>query len=197
LQLLDLLCVAGLQMRVRVFQIISALFGNNQAEDQPLQQQQQQAAVLQQPATAPLAGILISSCLAAAEQEVAAAGKGSKALRHAALQALQAVVGAVEKGPQLAFFLPGLASGLAKQLLAAGRFHKCSGALEIISFSCGVEPCIAGLTSGLAKQLLAAGGGVNNSCSGRSFFAVVGPLLCTVLTLQLWRQSASGPLLFV
>jgi hypothetical protein len=84
------------------------------------QQHQQQAAPLQQPATAPLAGMLISSCLAAAEQEVAAAGKGSKALRHAALQALQAVVGAVGPGAQLAFFLPGLASGLAKQLLAAG-----------------------------------------------------------------------------
>ncbi|KAF6264998.1 hypothetical protein COO60DRAFT_1187513 [Scenedesmus sp. NREL 46B-D3] len=108
------------EMRLKVFKVIAAVLGS-QPEGQPPQQHQQgqQAAPLQQPATAPLAGMLISSCLAAAEREVAAAGRGSKALRHAVLQALQAVVAAVRRGPGLACFLPGLASGLAKQLLAA------------------------------------------------------------------------------
>jgi hypothetical protein len=111
--------VVCLQIWLKVFKIIAAALVSQQ-------QHQQQAVPLQQPATAPLAGMLISSCLAAAEQEVAAAGKGSKALRHAALRALQAVVGAVGPGAQLAFFLPGLASGLAKQLLAAGgRRQNC------------------------------------------------------------------------
>lgn len=86
------------------------------------QQQQQKQHFLCEPAVAPLTGMLISSCLAAAEQEVAAAGTGSKAVRHAAVQALQAVLLAVGPGSQLSFFLPGVASGLAKQLLAAGAY---------------------------------------------------------------------------
>lgn len=67
-----------------------------------------------------LAGFLISTCLVAAEAEVAAGPTGSKAVRQASLQALGAVVQALGPGPQLAFALPGLASGLTHQLMASG-----------------------------------------------------------------------------
>lgn len=69
---------------------------------------------------APLAGALIYGCLAGAEQEVAAGGVGSKAVRAAALAALHAAAAAVGSADGLAFFLPGIASGLHKQLLASG-----------------------------------------------------------------------------
>lgn len=102
-----------LQVRLKVLQLTAAVL--QQQRVQPDMQQ-----LLQQQAAAPLAGIIISCSLAAAEAEAAAGGRGSKAVRHAAVQVLQAVVRALGPGPLLAFFLPGLAGGLAKQLLAAG-----------------------------------------------------------------------------
>ena len=45
---------------------------------------------------------------------------GSKALRAAALRALRLLVAAVDDGDALAFFVPGIVSGLSKALLAAG-----------------------------------------------------------------------------
>jgi hypothetical protein len=46
---------------------------------------------------------------------------GSKTVRQAAMRALRSVVKGVGTSPQLAFALPGLASGLAKQLMASGE----------------------------------------------------------------------------
>ena len=69
---------------------------------------------------APLAGAMIHACLVAAEQEVAAAGLGSKGVRTAALAALRALMGAAATPQSLTPFLPGIVSGLAKQLLASG-----------------------------------------------------------------------------
>lgn len=72
-----------------------------------------------------LGGFLISTCLSAAEAEVAAGPTGSKAVRQAAIRALGGVVKVLGPGPQLAFALPGLASGLTKQLMAAGEDGGC------------------------------------------------------------------------
>lgn len=95
------------------------------------QQQKRSAApsLLSQLSTTPLTGLLITHCLAAAAAEVSAGSSGSKAVRHVAVRALQAVVLAVGVGQQLSFLLPGLASGITKQLLAAGKAdascHQC------------------------------------------------------------------------
>ena len=56
----------------------------------------------------------------AAEGEMKAGLTGSKALSAAALRALRYLVEAVKDGDALAFVLPGLASGLAKTMVAAG-----------------------------------------------------------------------------
>lgn len=87
--------------------------------------------MLQQPDLAPLVGVLIHSCLAAAQQELAAAHLGSKTVRAAALQALGTIIDVVGSADVLAFFLPGVASGMAKQLMASGEggagvMHRCS-----------------------------------------------------------------------
>jgi hypothetical protein len=65
------------------------------------------AGVLKQPAVAPVVGVLLHSCLEAAEQEVAAGAGGSKQLRTTALQALGLAVQLVDSAECLAFFLPG------------------------------------------------------------------------------------------
>lgn len=102
-----------LQMRLLCFKIIQAALQSQSRL--PLQQQ-----LLQHPAGHMLGGFLITTCLAAAEAEVSAGATGSKAVRQASIRTLGVVVRALGPGPQLAFALPGLASGLAKQLLASG-----------------------------------------------------------------------------
>ncbi len=64
----------------------------------------------------------------AAQAEVEAGATGSKALRAAALRALRLLVGAVADGDALAFFVPGIVSGLSNALLAAGMgiSHQCA-----------------------------------------------------------------------
>jgi hypothetical protein len=81
----------------------------------------QQQSTFSQPHTMALAGFLVVTCLSAAEAEVAAGAQGSKGVRQAAVRVLAAVVAAVGPGPQLAFLLPGIASGLTKQLMASGE----------------------------------------------------------------------------
>ena len=56
----------------------------------------------------------------AAHGELEAGAIGSKALRAAALRALRLLVAAVDDGDALAYFVPGVVSGLSKALLAAG-----------------------------------------------------------------------------
>ena len=56
----------------------------------------------------------------AAHGELEAGAIGSKALRAAALRALRLLVAAVDDGDALAYFVPGIVSGLSKALLAAG-----------------------------------------------------------------------------
>ena len=71
--------------------------------------------------TAPLVGFLVHSCLEVSEQELQAAGLtgGSKDLRTAALRCLRCLLCRVGDADALAFFLPGVASSLAKQMVAA------------------------------------------------------------------------------
>lgn len=75
---------------------------------------------LRDPSKAPVIAYLFSTVMKVAEGEVQAGLTGSKALSTAALHALRCFVCAVKDGDALAFVLPGLASGLAKILLAAG-----------------------------------------------------------------------------
>lgn len=79
--------------------------------------------------TAPLLGHLISLLLDAADVELKAGGTGSKAVRAAALEALLSLLEALGSPPwaspgavadALSFFLPGLAVGLGRALVAAG-----------------------------------------------------------------------------
>jgi hypothetical protein len=100
------------------------------------------AAALAGEDAAPLVGYLIHASLSAAEgelsavlpapkagaitgagwNEVAEASRGgSKAVQAAALEALSVLIKAVHEPRALAFFLPGITSGLAKQLVLAGE----------------------------------------------------------------------------
>jgi hypothetical protein len=103
------------QMRLACCGIIAAALSGHQ---------QQQ--LFRQPHATAMAGFLAVACLSAAEAEVGAGSKGSKAVRHAAIGALGAVVAALGPGPQLAALLPGLAGGLTKQLMASGALW-CGG----------------------------------------------------------------------
>lgn len=75
--------------------------------------------------SASLLGYTAHLLIKAAESEVAAGVRGSKAVRLAALEALTQLIQALG-GHQgcgiLAYLLPGLVSGLGKQLLALGTF---------------------------------------------------------------------------
>jgi hypothetical protein len=89
--------------------------------DQNLQQQQQ-GLVFGQPLSviAPLLGVLCSSSISAAEAEVAAGAEGSKEVRAAAVHVLQQLLQLMGPSPQLAFFMPGVVTGLGKLLRATG-----------------------------------------------------------------------------
>lgn len=76
--------------------------------------------LLRKESSAPFLGFLVHSCLAASEAELLAGPKGSKAVRAAALRALGALTARVADPEALTFFLPGVASGLAKQLFVSG-----------------------------------------------------------------------------
>ncbi|KAG2444915.1 hypothetical protein HXX76_001651 [Chlamydomonas incerta] len=79
-------------------------------------------------AAAPLAGYLVHCCLEAAEREVLAGHKGSKALCAGSLTSLRLLVeGLSPDADSLAFFLPGVMSGLAKVLVAGGAAASRSG----------------------------------------------------------------------
>ena len=78
------------------------------------------ASALKDPSKAPLVAYLFSILMKAAEGEMKAGLTGSKTLSAAALKAVRCLAEAVNDGDALAFVLPGLASGLAKIMIAAG-----------------------------------------------------------------------------
>ncbi|GLC59559.1 hypothetical protein PLESTB_001500300 [Pleodorina starrii] len=75
----------------------------------------------------PLAGYLLHCCLEVSEREVLAGHRGSKALCAAALTTLGALLAALPDPDVVAFFLPGVVSGLSKHLYAAGTAAAASG----------------------------------------------------------------------
>jgi hypothetical protein len=113
-----------LQVRTKCFEIIQAAV-QSQRSTPPGQQ------LLQTLAGRMLGGFLISTCLSAAEAEVAAGPTGSRTVRQASVRTLGAVVAAVGSGAQLAFALPGLASGLAKQLMESGGLGVRAGGMRV------------------------------------------------------------------
>ena len=98
-----------LQLRLLSFQSLAALLRGCLSEPSA----RLASEVLRQQAVAPVVGVLMQSCLEAADQEVAAGAGGSKALRAAALEALQLTIQAVGSPQVLAFFLPGGRPGVA------------------------------------------------------------------------------------
>ena len=124
-------CLA--QVRLKAIQCMDALvrnLANQQAKSGP-------AASLGDPNKAPLLAFLFSSLISAAEGEVQAGLKGSKGLSAVALRALNGLIQAVGNGNALAFVLPGLASSLAKILLAAGEDAAFNAVTASAAVSCG------------------------------------------------------------
>lgn len=78
-------------------------------------------------------GAVIQACLHTAEQELVAGADGNKALRCTALQALRELVRLVDSAEALAFFLPGVVSGLSKQLVGSGAVCLLSSLLFLLS----------------------------------------------------------------
>ncbi len=78
------------------------------------------AETLRQEVNAPLVGYLTSLLLKLAEGEARAGHAGSKALRATAMRSLKTLIDVVGDGDALAFFLPGVASGVCKALVLAG-----------------------------------------------------------------------------
>lgn len=92
-----------------------------------------------------------------AEAELAAGQQGSKALRSAALGALHALVDAAASsraGPDsIAYFVPGLATGLSKALLAAGQSHGPRGGTGAAASSGAAVHALAALVDVLCLAL--------------------------------------------
>ena len=108
--------ILTLQVRLNAVECINALLTRAAAAQLP-----SLTSGLRDPTKAPLLATLFSSLMKASDEEVQKGLTGSKALSAAALRAVGLLVGAVGDGDALAFVLPGLASGLVKVLLAAGR----------------------------------------------------------------------------
>lgn len=88
----------------------------------------------------------VETLLQAASGEVEGGSTGSAAVRAAALGALRLLVEAVGSGDALAFFVPGLVSGLGKALAAAG-VHHCPGDWLSDSLQVGRMPLDAFMTT--------------------------------------------------
>ncbi len=68
--------------------------------------------------------------------EIEAGATGSARLRALALGALRRLINAVGDGDALAFFVPGLTSGLGKALVAAGAFARRNRQVTFKCLSC-------------------------------------------------------------
>jgi hypothetical protein len=108
------LCVA--QVRLKAIQCISSMLISSASKSIS----SGPASALRDPSKAPLIAYLFSILMKAAEGEMKAGLTGSKTLSAAALKAVRCLAQAVSDGDALAFVLPGLASGLAKIMIAAG-----------------------------------------------------------------------------
>ncbi len=104
------------QVRLKAIECVSSMLISSASKSVP----SGPASALKDPSKAPLIAYLFSVLMKAAEGEMKAGLTGSKALSAAALKAVRCLAEAVNDGDALAFVLPGLASGLAKIMIAAG-----------------------------------------------------------------------------
>ena len=109
------------QVRLKAIQCISSMLISSASELAP----SGPTSALKDPRKAPLIAYLFSILMKAAEGEMKAGLTGSKALSAAALKAVRCLAQAVNDGDALAFVLPGLASSLAKIMIAAGDNTTC------------------------------------------------------------------------
>ncbi|KAL0049229.1 hypothetical protein WJX82_009193 [Trebouxia sp. C0006] len=111
---------AAEEVRLKAIQCINAMLISSASKSAP----SGPASALKDPSKAPLIAYLFSILMKAAEGEMKAGLTGSKALSAAALKAVRCLAQAVNDGDALAFVLPGLASSLAKIMIAAGGSSK-------------------------------------------------------------------------
>ena len=104
------------QVRLKAIQCISSMLISSASKSAA----SGSASALKDPSKAPLIAYLFSIMMKAAEGEMKAGLTGSKTLSAAALKAVRCLAQAVNDGDALAFVLPGLASSLAKTMIAAG-----------------------------------------------------------------------------
>jgi hypothetical protein len=123
-----------LQVRLLTWQLLRQLLATttsaatlssagHAAQDATLHQQPPTVWGQDPAALAPVFGVLISSSLTAAAGEVGAP-QGSREVAAAALESLQRMLVLLGPGDALAFFLPGVASGLGKVLAVTGGWER-------------------------------------------------------------------------
>eukprot|EP00798_Chlamydomonas_sp_ICE-L_P011606 gene11606-34311_t len=109
---------ASEEARATAFKCLAAILSKVAGPDE--------APLLGDVSTAPLLGFLVCGCLEASENETVAGSEGSRVVSSSALSCLRSLLQHVRDADALAFFLPGVASGLAKQIVcasAAPRSH--------------------------------------------------------------------------
>lgn len=102
---------------------------------------------------APMVGFTISTLLAISHEEASAGALGSKSLRSSALLTLERVIHFIGDADALAFFLPGVVSGLTKVLVAGSGIRANEGAGPGGTASDGVEYALISLSSILTLVL--------------------------------------------
>lgn len=95
----------------------------------------------------------LAVCVQGADWELREGLKGSKAVRAAALQCLTLLVQAVGTADALAFFLPGIATGLAKALVAAGSSQGARAQTGAGASSAATVAALEGLAAVLSITL--------------------------------------------
>ena len=102
---------------------------------------------------APMVGFIISTLLAISHEEASAGALGSKLLRSSALLTLEKVIHFIGDADALAFFLPGVVSGLTKVLVAGSGIRANEGAGPGGTAADGVEHALSSLSSILTLVL--------------------------------------------
>lgn len=103
--------------------------------------------------TAPMLGFVLSTLLAIAHEEAILGASGSKFLRSSALETLDVLIRFVDDSGVLAFFLPGIVSGLTKALAAASGVRPNVGAGPGGTGADGVEFALSSMGSILSCVL--------------------------------------------
>jgi len=107
----------------------------------------ERAAAFQSECAAPMVGFTISTLLAIAHEEASAGALGSKSLRSDALLTLDRLIQFIGNADALAFFLPGIVSGLTKVLAAASGIRAQVGAGPGGTAAEGAEHALGAMSS--------------------------------------------------